>query len=127
MKKKNILLFSLIFFAIFLIIAIVFGIDVFSYYHKYSIKFENLPIVVLRLHLSFPLYQMIIMWVMMFVAIPLGFSATLFALIRFIKSSNFVRYTYEEYKAYRTKKKAEKQAKEKAKLQEKLDKLQKTE
>lgn len=51
----------------------------------------------------------------------------IFIVIKGSNASNFVRYTYEEYKQYREKKKVEKQAQKKAKLQEKLQEIEKTE
>ena len=68
---------------------------------------------------------------------PLLLVGLLFSIVVFVmnivlmlkgsNASNFVRYTYGEYKTYRVKKKEEKQANKKAKLQEKIDKMEKTE
>lgn len=66
-------------------------------------------------------------------AIIISISCLAFFTIYFIKAikgsnaSNFARYTYEEYKQYREKKKAKKQVKKKAKLQEKLQEIEKAE
>lgn len=68
---------------------------------------------------------------------PLLLAGLLFSVVVFVtniiimlkgsNASNFVRYTYEEYKEYRANKKAQKQADKKAKLQAELDKIEKTE
>jgi hypothetical protein len=66
-------------------------------------------------------------------AIIISISCLVFFTIYFIKAikrsnaSNFVRYTYEEYKEYRANKKAQKQADKKAKLQAELNKMEKAE
>lgn len=75
------------------------------------------------------LYYIITLVILLTINITL-FSVSLWLIIKAIKgsnASNFVRYTYEEYKEYRANKKAQKQADKKAKLQAELNKMEKAE